>query len=316
MNRAPRLAAVDLHTGDLARSGDSGPETLFDLPAPGPLLGELLAEQRVLDRAGIDTVLARQRQAGGRFGETAVALGLASAPQVQQALARQFNYLHHPAPQGDAARLSPELVMLHEPFGTRAEMVRTLRSQLTLRLDAIDAAGAPRRALAVLSPGRGDGRSWGAANLAVALAQLGGRTLLVDADLRHGRQAELFGLDAAAGLSSVLAGRADATAVQAVPVVPGLSVLPAGPLPPNPLELVERPLFGALVQRLAQRYTHVVVDTPAAAAGADATVVAARCGAALMLARRDVARVDALQALAQAVAATSTVLLGVVYNAH
>lgn len=317
--RLHRLSAVESKPEAELPLPDSGPETRFDLPDPGPALGALLAEQGALDAQRIDAVLAHQRTSGLRFGEAAVALGHASAADVQRALARQFRYpLASPAPGTSvghqaATGPSPELVMLHQPFGARAEMLRTLRTQITLRVEGM---ATPPRALALVSAGRGDGRSWAAANLAVALAQLGGRALLVDADLRHGRQHELFGLPARRGLADMLAGRADATAVQPVPAVPGLAVLPVGAPPPNPLELVERRLFGALLQHLARSYTHIVVDTPAASVGADAMVIAARCGAAALLTRRDAGRMAGLQRLAQALAGTGAAALGVIYNAQ
>jgi len=96
--------------------------------------------------------------------------------------------------------------------------------------------------------------------------------------------------------------------------VPGLYVLPVGACPPNPLELVERPAFRRLLEKLAARFDHVVVDTPAAVYGTDAHVIAERCGAALMVARRDASRVANLHALIEAVAVPSTALLGVVMN--
>jgi protein-tyrosine kinase len=79
--------------------------------------------------------------------------------------------------------------------------------------------------------------------------------------------------------------------------VPSLFVLPVGTTPPNPLELVERPAFGLLMRELLAKFDHVVVDTPAACYGSDAGVIAARCGAALLIARRNASRVAMLQEL-------------------
>ena len=74
-------------------------------------------------------------------------------------------------------------------------------------------------------------------------------------------------------------------------------MLPVGITPPNPLELVERPAFGLLMRELVSKFDHVVVDTPAAEYGADASVIAARCGAALVMARKNASRMGALQDL-------------------
>jgi capsular exopolysaccharide synthesis family protein len=175
---------------------------------------------------------------------------------------------------------------------------------------------APRQALAVISPASGDGKTYFAANLAVALAQLGGRTLLVDADLRGPRQHEVFKINNTAGLSTLLSGRAESQVIQSVEGVPGLFVLPSGPIPPNPQELVERPAFGLLVRELTSKFDHVVIDTAAGSLGADACVVAAKCGAALVLTRKNENKVAALQDLVASLAGSSVQLLGAVVNEY
>jgi capsular exopolysaccharide synthesis family protein len=172
----------------------------------------------------------------------------------------------------------------------------------------------PRRALAIVSPDAGDGKTFLAANLAVALAQLGGRTLLVDADLRGPRQHEVFKLDNHSGLSGVLSGRAESNVIRQVIGVPSLFVMPVGIMPPNPLELVERPAFGLLMRELTAKFDHVVVDTPAFSLGSDASVIAARCGAALVVARKDESKVDALQELVGMFAESPAKVVGVILN--
>jgi Mrp family chromosome partitioning ATPase len=84
--------------------------------------------------------------------------------------------------------------------------------------------------------------------------------------------------------------------------------------PPNPLELLERPAFGLLLQELVGKFDHVLVDTPAAAHGADAAVVAQRCQAALVVARRNASRVGALQDLIGSLNDATVQLAGVVVN--
>ena len=148
----------------------------------------------------------------------------------------------------------------------------------------------------------------------MTLAQLGGRTLLVDADMRGPRQHEVFNLSNNAGLSGILSGRAESQVVQQVPGVPSLFVLPVGITPPNPLELVERPAFGLLMRELASKFDHVMVDTPAAIYGSDAHVIAARCGGAIVIARRNESRVGALQDLVAMLSGTPAKLAGVIMN--
>jgi len=255
-------------------------------------------------------VLQHQRTNGIRFGEAAIALGYASADDVLFALSQQF---HYPYAAEDKRKANPELVALNQPFGVQAESFRAIRSQIMMRLFN---EGQDRCALAVVSPDSGDGKSFFSANLAVTLAQLGGRTLLVDADMRGPRQHHVFGIPNNAGLSGILSGRSEAKVIQQVPGVPSLFVLPVGITPPNPLELVERPAFGLLIRELLAKFDHVVVDTPAAKYGSDCAVIAARCGAALVIARQDKSRVARLEELVSNLSETPAKLAGVIFNEY
>ena len=272
-------------------------------------IGDIIRELRNLSAEQVQSVLSHQRQHGVRFGEAAVALGFVTQDDVLYALSQQFHYPYAPEEQRKG---SPELVALNQPFSLQAEAFRALRSQVVMR---VWGDKQPRTALAVISADHGDGKTFFAANLAVALAQLGGgRTLLVDADLRSPRLHEVFKLDNRTGLSGILSGRSDTDVIRQVASVPSLFVLAAGTTPPNPLELVERPAFGLLMRELASKFDHIVVDTPAASSGADASVIAARCGAAVVIARKNESRVAALQDLMASLAGTPAHLAGVVVN--
>jgi protein-tyrosine kinase len=281
-------------------------------------IGALLGELRHLGPEQVERVLAHQRTHGLRFGEAAVALGLASAEDVMVALSQQF---HYPYAAEKARELGPDLVTLTQPFSPQAEAFRALRSQVMLRVFDVPGAppaheAGPRRALAILSAEPGDGKSYVAANLAVTLAQLGGRTLLIDGDMRNPRQHEIFKLPNQAGLSGILSGRAEKRVVQQVASIPSLFVLTVGVTPPNPLELIERPAFGLLLRELTLKFDQVVVDTPAAREGSDGQAIAARCGAALGLARRHSSRVKALRELGESIAQTPAELVGLIVNEH
>ena len=182
----------------------------------------------------VERILEQQREKGGRFGDAGRALGLLEQRDIDFALSRQFDY---PYLRRGESRVSEAVVAAYEPASPQVEALRALRSELMLHWFSDDAA---HKSLAVVSEARGDGRSYIAANLAVVLSQLGGRTLLIDADLRNPSQHALFGLENRIGLSAVLAGRAGAEAVQRVAELGSLSVLPAGVAPPNPQELLAR----------------------------------------------------------------------------
>ena len=290
----------------------------FPAPAAGPKeddnvlldrpIGQILREKLRLSSEQVDSVLAHMRANGLRFGDAAVALGLATHDDVLQALSEQFGYAYATE---DRRKLSPELVTLNQPFSTQAEAFRTIRSRIMMTVFSEDQQ---KRALAIVSPDSGDGKTFFAANLAITLAQAGGRTLLVDADLRGPRQHEVFNLENTAGLSSLLAGRVDTQVVQQVTGVPGLFVMPVGVTPPNPLELIDRPAFNMLMRELVLKFDHVVVDTPAVIYGADAHVIAARCGAVLIVARENASRVVALQQLVAALSQSPARVAGVIMN--
>jgi chain length determinant protein tyrosine kinase EpsG len=272
-------------------------------------IGAIISETRNLSAEQVEQILAHQRERGIRFGEAAIALGFASTDDVLFALAQQFHYPYAPE---ERRKISPELVTLNQPFSLQAESFRAIRSQMMMRVFTESENARP--ALAVVSPDTGDGKTYFAANLAVALAQLGGRTLLVDADMRGPRQHEVFNLSNNAGLSGILSGRAESQVVQQVAGVPSLFVLPVGITPPNPVELVERPAFGLLIRELSSKFDHVIVDTPALVYGSDATVIAARCGSAVVIARRNESRVGSLQDLVAMLSGTPAKLAGVIMN--
>lgn len=276
------------------------------------LIGALLDAKAALGAEKVQQILDFASTKGLRFGEAAVALGLVTQDQVLHALSEQFGYAYS---SEERRQLMPELVGLNQPFSMQAEAFREIRSQLMARLFNNN-AGQPRAALAVVSPSSGDGKTFFSANIAVSLAQVGGRTLLVDADLRGPRLHELFKLENKTGLSSVLVGHVATDVIQAVPDVANLFVMPVGITPPNPLELIERPAFGVLMRELTAKFDHVVVDTPAMMFGVDAQVVAARCGAALVVARKDQSRMAALQQLVAALSQSPARIAGVILNEY
>ena len=271
-------------------------------------IGDIIRDTRNLSPDQVEQVLAYQRARGVRFGEALIAMGFATADEVLFALSQQF---HYPYANAERRQLSPELVTLNQPFSVQAESFRAIRSQVMMRVYSDTEA---RCAVAVISPDRDDGKTFFCANLAVALAQLGGRTLVVDADLRGPRLHDVFRVPNSAGLSGILSGRTEAKVIQQVDGLESLFVLPAGPTPPNPLELLDKPTFGFLIRELLGKFDHVVVDTAAGSLGSDAAVTSARCGAALVVARAHKGRVAALQNLVGTLAASPAKMVGVVMN--
>jgi protein-tyrosine kinase len=156
-----------------------------------------------------------------------------------------------------------------------------------------------------------------AANLAIVFAHQGQRTLLIDGDLRAepGRsQQALFQLDKGVGLSGILAGRATLEVAQAVPALPGLTVLTAGAQPPNPQELLGRSSFAQLLGAASAQFDVILIDTPSGGDYADGEIIAARAGAALMVARRNQSLVPHTKELGVRLQESGVALVGAVLN--
>src|SRR3954469_23451290 len=273
-------------------------------------IGALLVEEGKLTPREVERVLERQRKEHTRFGEAAVRLGLISEDDVRFALAKQFDIPHFtPSSEGP----SRELVAAFAPFHPRTEEMRALRTQLLIRWYSPDNG---RKSLVVASPEAQEGRSYVAANLAIVFSQLGARTLLVDADLRNSRQHVIFGRPESRALSTLLAGRAETKATYLVPGLTRLSVLPAGPLPPNPQELLSRNVFAAFMKDLQDAYDVVIIDTPPAKDFADAQNVAFRAGDAIVVARKNHTTVTTTSKTIRELAATGARVVGTVVNEY
>jgi capsular exopolysaccharide synthesis family protein len=129
------------------------------------------------------------------------------------------------------------------------------------------------KVIQVTSPEMADGKTTLVANLAVSLAQSGKRVILVDADLRRPRVHKIFGLGAERGLASAIAGEHDVASGVQQTQIPGLSIMPSGPIPLNPAELLTSARFGEVVKALDEQYDFVLIDTPPLLAVTDPSVV-------------------------------------------
>lgn len=271
-------------------------------------LGNVLVADGKISARDIDPILAIQRARGIRFGEAALQLRLITRDDLRDAIARQYGLLHLLPGSGNISR---ELVAASEPFHPRAEELRALRTQLLIRWAN---ARVRHRMLAIVSPGAGEGRSYVAANLAVVFSQLGQRTILIDADLRKPRQHRIFDVPDRVGLSAVLSGRADHSAVVPLPQFGTLSLLPAGACPPNPQELLLRPVLTTLLDELRNEFDVVLFDTPPASLYADAQSLAFRAGSAIVLARKDHTSIAATATTIRVLSDTGTSVVGTVFN--
>lgn len=191
----------------------------------------------------------------------------------------------------------------------RSERIRMLRTELLLRHEADDAANI----VAVLSPCAGEGRSQLAAELAIAFAQLGRPTLLVDADMRQPQQHMLFNAENGRGLAHALT-QAQPPHLQPVVGLPALKLLTAGTPPDNPVELLSDRNFESLASEWQRDFRYVIVDTPPVGRYADGLAVATILGRVLSLSRAQHTPYKDTRDMMRRLAATQSRVLGAVIN--
>lgn len=191
-----------------------------------------------------------------------------------------------------------------DPKSPMAEAFRVLRTNI--QFAAVDR---PLRAITITSPGPGEGKSTTLANLGVALAQSGARTILVDGDMRRPTLHKFFRLGRGQGLSTVLAGRAEAEGALQETGIEGLRLLTAGPSPPNPAEMLGSSALAGLLDRLKAAADYVLIDAPPVVAVSDASLLAAKADGVLLAVRLGAtARPMAVQAKEQLEAAKVNLL--------
>ena len=272
-------------------------------------MGELLVGQGKLNSADVDRVIDHQRDKGMYFGEAAVDLKLVNQDDILHALSTQFGYTYG---KEDIAP-SKEMVMASAPFGEQAEEFRSIRGQLFNNWLAPD-----KKTLAVVSPGEKEGRSYVAANMALAFSQLGRSTLLIDADLRAPRQHEIFSCTSRIGLSMLLAGRVRMEDLDVlpseVPAFEHLSVLGCGAVPPNPAELLSNGRISLILRELKKYFDVIIIDTPSASYQADVIPIASIAGSALLVARSGYSKMEDMKSLVSMLGQAKTKVVGVILN--
>jgi capsular exopolysaccharide synthesis family protein len=207
-------------------------------------------------------------------------------------------------------RRKPLLVTVTETASPAAESYRSLRTSLQFARQ-----GQQLRTVLLTSPGANEGKTSTLANLGVVFAQAGERVVLVSGDLRRPRIGEFFGLDEQAGLTSVLLGQH--TLEETLLPVPGfgrLTLLPAGPIPPNPAELLNSAGVQEILTRLRHHFDLVLIDSPPVLPVTDPAILARHADATLILAAMgQTSRAD-LHRAAEKLNQVNAKILGIVLN--
>ncbi len=282
-----------------------------------------------LDSVAVENILETMQRADMSFSDAAVHLGLASREDVEEtklrlrpippaeqqpglvesAIRRISTDRRVVLQQGEAVTPGPRLILAHDADSPRSERLRALRTDLLLLNEGTRGANV----VAVVSPNSGEGRSQLTAELAIAFAQLGRRTLLVDADLRNPQQHNLFGGTNERGLSSALMA-GERPIYRPVNGLPQMHLLTAGPIPPNPLELLSDGRFERLITEWRNSYEFLVFDTPPVSKCADGIAVATLTGRVLILSRAQHTSYTSTRDTLRRLATTQSRILGAVLN--
>ncbi len=268
------------------------------------------------------------RESGDRFAEAALKSGAVSRQQLDEALEwiRQRaltvdrgiveEVLRRSAAkrsvilwEGDQLEASRDLMLVQNPDHPHSETVRSLRTEILLRFKEQNRG----KMIALVSPCAGEGRSQLAAELAMSFAQLGRRTLLIDADLRRPSQHQLFDADNEIGLAQALT-NGGPHRFHGISGLPDMALMTSGELPRNPLELLSGAAFERTLREWRRNFEFVVLDTPPTTQSSDGLVIAAAAGNVLMLGRAEVTRFSELSEICRNLAVTNSRILGAVIN--
>ena len=196
-----------------------------------------------------------------------------------------------------------------DPMSEVAEAYRAVRTAVNFGVPA-----GQSKTIVVTSPTPGDGKSTSASNLAIAMAQAGKRVLLLDADFRRPVQHKLFEVSQEVGVTSVLAGRDPlAKAIQKT-AAEGLDLLPSGPIPLNPSELLNGESFAEILDELAASYDHIVLDCPPVVSVSDARILGAVCDVTILVLRSNKVTRKNVEYARASLASVGARVLGCVVN--
>jgi receptor protein-tyrosine kinase len=291
-------------------------------------LREVLISQFKLTPDAVDKIYAEMQISEMSFSDVALRMGFVTPEQITEALLRTRGGLVSDEAgliesvirrvsadrrvvvrHGEDVKPGDQLILAHDPYNPRSERIRALRTELLLLNEGTRGANI----VPVMSPCSGEGRSQLAAELALSFAQLGRRTLLVDADMRKPQQHVLFATDNENGLSrSISAG--EKPYFHPVVGLPLMHLLTAGPIPPNPLELLSDGRFEKLLSEWRNSYEFIVIDTPPVSVCADGLAVATLAARVLLVSRAQHTSYKTTRDMLRRLETTQSNILGAVLN--
>jgi capsular exopolysaccharide synthesis family protein len=201
------------------------------------------------------------------------------------------------------------LIVHEDPQSPRSEAFRQLRTNLQF----VDVDN-PRKVIVVTSSMPGEGKTTTIVNLAIALASAGARVLLIEADLRRPKAADLLGMERTVGLTNVLSGRVRAEQVIQPWGEGALDMMASGPLPPNPSELLASRHMSEMLTELRKHYDVILIDSPPLLPVTDAAAIAPATDGVMLICRFNETSRSEVESATAAVSAVSAPLLGTVFT--
>jgi succinoglycan biosynthesis transport protein ExoP len=202
-----------------------------------------------------------------------------------------------------------ELITYGHPKSMLSEAYRNIRTSVLLSF-----SGKPPKRIVITSPNPAEGKTTTVINTAIAMAQTGAQVLIIDSDMRKPRVHKVFGSENDGGLSSYLSGNSDLESVIKSSEVPNLHFVPAGPIPPNPSELIGSSLFKQMLQTLEERFDHVLIDSPPVLGFADSTILSTCVDGIILVVTGGKTPRETLQRTKEAILQVNGKILGVVIN--
>jgi capsular exopolysaccharide synthesis family protein len=209
---------------------------------------------------------------------------------------------------GSEEDFSGRLITIADPADAASEAYRTLRANLLYTL--IDD---PPKVIVLTSPGRGEGKTTTCANLGVVLAQAAKNTLIIDCDLRKPVMHQFFGLRNLHGAVDTLVGERSLQEVWHEPVE-GLKVVPVGPIPLRPAEMLGSGRFSELLTGVREQFDYVLIDTPPIGLVSDPLIVASQADGVLLVLDAQNTRKGAVRRAIRDLEAVGAYVLGTVMN--
>jgi succinoglycan biosynthesis transport protein ExoP len=201
--------------------------------------------------------------------------------------------------------------ILTQPKSQFAEAFRSLRTSLLL-----STTGHPPKFIVVTSATPSEGKTTAASNLAAILAQRDTRVLLIDGDLRRPNVHHRFGLNGKVGLTTILTGATTLEGtVQRVPEIPNLDILPSGPVPPFPTEMLSSETMISLLRRCGELYNYVVIDSPPILSVTDGVILARDADAVVLVVRHGKSSKHVVRRARDLLLRSGATITGIVLNA-